>query len=182
MKASSLNTTLAILGLVLWTNTSISWTRPASLLIPRVNNIIPDVQNAAPSGWQRLDFEGKFSFYLPPDMRLTGRGLDSFTREYSNGRTHIRFDYEPDGHLAYESRAMAFGKDFKEIELQVDGKKSFLFVYQAKDRKNRPLHKADLYVGDLRNSEVILSMSVSSRSSQAVETAKTIFHTIKFPS
>lgn len=174
--------TLAILVFIFWTNSSISWTRPAPLLVPRVNNSIFDAQNSVPSGWHKIDADGKFSFYLPPDMRLTGRGLDSFTREYSNGRIHVRFDYEPDAHLAYESRAIAFGKDFKEIELQVDDKKALLFLYQSKDRKNRPLHKADLYVGDLPNSDVILSMSVSSRSPQAVEIAKTIFRTIKFPS
>ena len=177
MKISSLKITIAILLFMFCTNTFTSSTRPVTV----VNNKLPDAQNSVPSGWHKFEADGKFSFYLPPGMQLTGRGLDSFSREFSNGSVHIRFDYEPRGHLAYESRAQAFGKDFKEIELQVDGKKSFLFVYQAKDMKNRPLHKADLYVGDLPNSEVILSMSVSSRSPQAVETAKTIFSTIKFP-
>ena len=40
---------------------------------------------------------------------------------------------------------------------------------------------ADLYVGDLPNHEVIVSMLVSSRSPQVVEIAKTIFSTIDFP-
>jgi hypothetical protein len=93
----------------------------------------------------------------------------------------VRLDYEPFGHLAYENRAIAFGKDFQEIELQVDGKKAFLFVYQSKDWKNRRTHNADLYVGDLPNHEVIVSMLVSSRSPQVVETAKAIFRIIKFP-
>lgn len=177
MKGSSLKTTVAILIFVFWNNTFTLWTRP----VAAVNNNLPDAQISVPSGWRKIDFEGKCSFYLPPDMRLTGTGLDSFTREYSNGRIQVVFDYEPDGHLAYESRAMVFGKDFKEIELQVDGKKSFLFVYQAKDRKNRRTHDADLYVGDLPNGDVIMSMEVTSRSARDLETAKAIFRTIKFP-
>ena len=147
------------------------------------NNGIPDAQTSVPSGWRKIDANGKFSFYLPPDMRDTGvRGIENLHREYSNGRIYLSYDYEPYGHLAYVNRAIAFGKDFQEIELQVDGKKSFLFLYQNKDRKNRRTHNADLYVGDLPNSEVIVSMLVSSRSPQVVETAKTIFRTIKFPS
>ena len=176
MNASSLKITLAILVFISWTNTSISWTRAAT-------DSIPDAQDSMPSGWRKIDAAGKFSFYLPPDMRDTGvSGIENLHREYTNGHIHVSFDYEPFGHLAYENRARAFGKDFKEIELQVDGKKSFLFVYQSKDRKNRPLQNADLYVGDLPNHEVIVSMLVSSRSPQVVETAKTIFRTIKFSS
>jgi len=177
MKVSLLKTTVAILIFVFSTNTLTPWTRP----VAAVNNNLPDAQTSVPSNWSKIDADGKFSFYLPPDMRVTGKGIENFHREYSNGRIHVSFDYEPYQHLAYANRALALGKDFQEIELQVDGKKSFLFVYQSKDMKNRPLHKADLYVGDLPNSDVILSMSVSSGSPQAVETAKAIYRTIKFP-
>lgn len=178
MKASSLNITLAIV-VIFWTNTSILWTRPAT----PVNNSSPDAQNSVPSGWRKIDAEGKVSFYLPPDMRDTGvRGTENLHREYSNGRIHVGFDYEPYGHLAYVNRAIAFGNNFQEFELQVDGKKAFLFVYPSKDRKNRRTHNAEFYVGDLPNHEVIMSMSVSSRSPQVVENAKTIFRTIRFPS
>ena len=176
MKTSSFNIAFATLVFIFWTNLSICWTRPAAPLY----NAVPDAQNSMPSGWRKIDADGKFSFYLPQDMRLTGRGLDSSTREYSNGRIQVSFDYQPNAHVSYSSRATAFGNNFQETELQVDGKKSFLFVYEARDYKNRPVHKADLYVGDLPNSKVIIWMSVSSRSPQAIETAKTIFSTIKF--
>ena len=136
-----------------------------------------------PSGWRKIDADGKFSFYLPPDMRDIGRGsIENFHREYTNGRIHLSFDYHPFFHRAYENRAIAFGKDFQEIELQVDGKKAFVFVYQTKDWKNRRLHMAEFFVGDLPNDEVILAMTADSRSRQAIETAKTIFRTVKLPS
>lgn len=138
-------------------------------------------QNAAPSGWRKINADGKFSYYLPPDMRDTGiRGIENLHREYSNGRLHLSFDYEPYGFLSYERRALKFGKNFQEMGLQIDGRKSFLFLYQDSDRHNRRTYNADLYVGDLPNSQVTLRMWVSSRSSQDIETAKTIFQTIKF--
>ena len=173
------NTTALILIFVLWADVFAVWTRPAT----PVNTSIPRTQNSVPPGWRKIDAEGKFSFYLPPNMRDTGsRGIENFHREYTTGRMYLTFDYEPYGFLAYENRAIAFGKDFKEIELLVDGRKAFLFIYQSKDRKNRRTYDANLYIGDLPNGHVILWMSVSSRSPQAVEIAKTIFSTIKFPS
>lgn len=178
MKVSSLKTTVAILIFVFWTNTFTPWTRP----VAAVNNNLPDAQISVPSGWRKIDADGKFSFYLPPDMRDTGvRSIENLHREYTNGRMQVRFDYDPIQYLAYSNRARTLGGNFQEIELQVDGKKSFLFIYQRSDRKNRRTHDADLYVGDLPNGDVIMSMEVTSRSARDLETAKAIFRTIKFP-
>jgi hypothetical protein len=156
--------------------------RPATPLIPEANTSIPDKQDSAPSGWRKIDADGKFSFYLPPDMRDIGRGsIENFHREYTNGRLHLSFDYDPFFYRSYENRALAFGKDFQEIELQVDGKKAFVFVYQTKDWKKRRIYLAEFWVGDLPNGEVILTMTADGRSLQAMETAKTIFRTVEFP-
>jgi hypothetical protein len=114
-------------------------------------------QAAVPSGWRKIDADGKFSFYLPPDMRDTGRSsLENFHREYTNGRMQVRFDFDPYERLAYSNRARTFGNDFQEMQLQVDGKKSFMFVYQRPDRNNRRRYNVDLNIGDLPNGEVIL--------------------------
>jgi len=162
-----LNTTVAILTFSVWTNILAN----------------PAAQDPVPSRWRKTDAHGKFTFYLPPEMWDTGsQGIENLHGEYTNGRMHLSYDYEPYGYLAYENRARAFGKDFQEIELQVDGKKSFLFIYQGLDRKKRRTYNADLYVGDIPNHAPLLSMHVSSRSARYIETAKTIFRTIKFPS
>lgn len=173
------NTTIGILIFALWTNVFGLWTRPAAA----VNNRASDAQNSVPAGWRKIDADGKFSFYVPPNMRYTGiHGIDEFHREYTTGRIYLTFSYEPMGILAYDNRAIAYGKGFKEIELLVDGRKAFLFIYQSKDWKKRRTYDAELYVGDLLKRDVILSMAVSSRSPRGVEIAKTIFSTIKFPS
>ena len=165
MRTFLLNTTIAILTFTLWTNILVN----------------PDAQDPVPSRWRKIDAYGKFTFYLPPEMWDTrSHGIENLHGEYTSGRMHLSYDYEPYGYLAYENRALAFGKDFQEIELQVDGKKSFLFIYQDFDRKKRRTYNANLYVGDIPNQAPILSMHVSSRSARYIETAKTIFRTIKF--
>jgi len=178
MQFASLTTAVAVLVLICCTNTFTLWTRP----VRPVNNNLPDAQQSVPSGWRKIDADGKFSFYLPPDMRETGvTSLENFHREYTNGRMQVRFDYDPFQILAYSNRARTFAGGFQEIELQVDGKKSYLFLYQDSDRKKRRTHNAALYVGDLPNSDVILYMGVTSYSARDLETARTIFRTIKFP-
>ncbi|HZI88199.1 MAG TPA: hypothetical protein VFD48_15305 [Pyrinomonadaceae bacterium] len=179
MKVSSLKITVAILVFVFWTNTSTPWTRP----VAAVNKNLPDAQTSVPSGWRKIDADGKFSFYLPPDMRDTGRmSIENLHREYTNGRMYLSFDYEPNFFRSYENRFLNLGKDLEEIQLQVDGKKAFIFVYQTKDWKKRRTHIAEFWVGDISNHEVIMSMSVSSRTPRAMETAKTIFRTVKLRS
>jgi hypothetical protein len=178
MKISSLTTTIAIL-LFLFCFSTVT---PAPRLISVVNNSSLDPQTSAPSGWRKIDANGKFSFYLPPSMRETAvRGIESYHREYTNGRMQVRIDYDPSEHLSYSQRAQRFGKNFQETELQIDGKKSFMFLYQHPDRNNRKTHNADLYIGDFPTSDVLVIMQVTSRSEQDIETAKTIFQTIKFP-
>jgi len=180
-------TTIAILAFTLWNNILVSGCftsanrvdKPATPLSK--NNPYP--QYPVPSDWRKIDADGKFSFYLSPDMRDTGIiGTESLHREYTNGRMHLSFDYQPNSFVAYPQRPQSFGKDFQEIELQVDGRKSFLFLYQSSDRRKQRMHNADLYVGDLPNNEVTLHMWMSSKSALDVETAKTIFRTIKFSS
>ena len=106
MKVPSLKTPVAILILVFWTNTFTPWT----MWVAAVNDNLPDAQTSVPSGWRKIDADGKFGFYLPPDMRDTGvRSLENLHREYTNGRMQVRFDYDPYQHLAYSNRARTLG-------------------------------------------------------------------------
>lgn len=145
-----------------------------------VRDIDPGFQQAVPAGWRKIDAHGKFTFYLPPNMRdLRLGGMENYHGEYTNSRMYLTYDHEPYGFLDYEKRELKFGKGFQETQLQIDGKKSFLFLHQSSDKRNRRVYNADLYVGDLPNGEVMVQMSVSSRSPRDIETAKTIFQTIK---
>ena len=133
---------IAILAFTFLTNTLVSGYLTSLNRVDKpatpVSNNNPDAQDSTPSGWRKIDVDGKFSFYLPPDMRDTGvRGIENLHHEYSNGRMHLSFDYKPFGYLSYERRELKFGKGFQETELQIDTRKSFLFLYQDVDRKKR---------------------------------------------
>ncbi len=174
-------TVAAILAFTVWSNTFVSGcfseVSDVSRSATPVNN---DLELQVPPGWRKIDAEGKFSFYLPPDMHMSGTGIENLHREYTNGRINVNFDYEPFGFLGYEKRELAFGKGFQETELQVDGRKAYLFLYQSLDFRKRRIYQADLFVGDLPNHEVLLHMWIICWSQRRIETAKTIFGTIKF--
>jgi len=71
-------TTAALLVFTFWTNIPVS-----ELLTPRkqldtpaapVSNNNPYAQQPIPAGWRKIDAHGKFTFYLPPNMRDTRIG------------------------------------------------------------------------------------------------------------
>jgi hypothetical protein len=47
----------------------------------------------------------------------------------------LSYDYHPYGSLGYEKRELKFDQGFQETQLQIDGKKSFLFLHQYLDKK-----------------------------------------------
>ena len=137
--------------------------------------------NEIPEGWKKIDADGKFSFYLPPDMRDTGaRGMENYHREYTNGKMQVSFDYDPYEILAYPVRPGSLGKNQREISLEIDGRKSFMFLYQTTDMRKRPYYIADLSVGDLPKGEVKLRMRVFTWRASKLNIAETIFHSIQF--
>lgn len=135
--------------------------------------------NEIPAGWKKIDADGKFSFYLPPDMRISGVGIDSYRREYTNGKVNVSFDYDPMDVLAYPV-GPSVGKNLQETALEIDGRKAFLFTYENPDMHKRPYYTADLSIGDLPNGHVKLRMWVSCWRQSRLKIAETIFRSIKF--
>ena len=137
--------------------------------------------NEIPEGWKRIDADGKFSFYLPPHMRDTGSsGIENYHKEYTNGKLHVSFDYDPYEVLAYPVRPGSLGKNFQEISLEIDGRKAFMFLYQTTDMRKRPYYIADLSIGDLPNHDVKLRMRISCWNPARLKIAETIFRSIRF--
>ena len=182
MYVLSRNISIGIITFIVWSGCSTPATRvvePAPAVSSSVNNQRSGI--VIPDKWKKIDADGKFSFYLPPDMRETGRGIENYHREYTNGRMQVSFDYEPFGILAYQNRERAYGKDFQERSLEVDGRKWFIFFYQSSTFWKRKTYNADLHVGDLPNSDVILWMRITSFKPAGIKTAETIFSTVQFP-
>ena len=138
--------------------------------------------NEIPAGWKKIDADGKFSFYLPSDMRESGRGIENYHRDYTNGKLNVSFDYDPFEILAYPVRPGSLGKNLQEVSLEIDGRKAIMFLYQNTDLRKRPYYTADLSIGDLPNGDVKLRMRVSCWNPTRLKLAQTIFHSIQFNS
>ena len=137
--------------------------------------------NQIPDGWKQIDADGKFSFYLPPDLRDTGvSGIENYHKEYTNGKLRVSFDYDPFEVLAYPVRPGSLGKNLQEVSLEIDGRKAFMFLYQTTDMRKRPYYFADLSVGDLPNRDVKLRMWISTWNPSNLKIAETIFRSIRF--
>jgi hypothetical protein len=137
--------------------------------------------NEIPAGWKRIDADGKFSFYLPPDMRDTGSsGFENYHKEFTNGKLHVSFDYDPIEVLAYPVRPGALGKNLQQTQLEIDGQKAFMFLYEGTDLRKRPYYTADLSIGDIPNRQVKLRMWISCWNRARLKTAETILRSIRF--
>jgi hypothetical protein len=135
-----------------------------------------------PEGWQRVEVEGKLAFDLPPLMKQSPvHGIENIYQEYKQDAFSLHLVYEPDSVLAYDKREEQYGKDYREIETLIDGRKALLFIYHREAEGNRPLtYQADLYVGDLPKAQIKLWMWAISTDPDDIETARRIFNSVKF--
>jgi len=139
-------------------------------------------QADVPDGWRKVDAEGRLTFYLPPEMKQANvHGIENLYQVYSDGRLKLSLVYEPDSVLAYEERESQFGKDYREIMTEVDGRPAFLFIYRRAAEGERPqTYNADIYVGDLPGARVKLWMWASSTNPDDIESARRIFSSVEF--
>ncbi len=133
----------------------------------------------APDGWRKVDAQGLFTFYLPPDARDTGAsGTDEFYKEYRVGAMRFMFVHNPVSVLSYDMRGREFGRGFRESVIQIGGARGYLYDYVRAER-GRKTYYARLYVGDFPSGKVRLWMEAESRRARDIEVAKRIFRTVE---
>src|SRR5437867_4133423 len=115
MNFTSRQTTIAIVALILCNQVLASGCFPPANRSEKpptsLSNGNPGTEDPVPAGWKKIDADGKFSFYLPREMRDTGiSGTESFHREYTSGTMRLSFDYHPTTVLAYAQRERSLGK------------------------------------------------------------------------
>src|SRR5436305_3235239 len=63
-----------------------------------------------PKGWKKVNAEGFFTFYLPPNVWDTGfSGVDEFYKEYRIGKMRFMFVHMPMSILSYDKRELKLG-------------------------------------------------------------------------
>jgi hypothetical protein len=138
---------------------------------------------AAPEGWKRIDAQGRFSFYIPPEMkRIDVHGIDSYVEKYSSDTMTLDFDYgQYSNPLDNEGE-----EDYRSEVVEIDGRKARLVTLTLTGENLGYKYYAGLYFPDVdplerRTPKPGLTVGVSSKSKADQERAKKIFSTIRFP-
>lgn len=130
-----------------------------------------------PSGWQRIDADGRFSFYLPPDMQpLETRGIDSLVQAFRGGGLHLLYDYgrfsDP---LDYGEKA-----EYKEETVKIGDKSARVVTYYDLDSAHEFKYVAAIHFPDVGAKQAKLTVFVNCKDPADQATAKRIFYSIRF--
>ncbi|MGH9906493.1 MAG: hypothetical protein ACRD8U_13035 [Pyrinomonadaceae bacterium] len=137
-------------------------------------------QTAVPEAWRKIDAEGLFTFDLPPGMKQTDMaGVESFLREYLDGKKRFLFVHEPYSYLAYDERRSEEMKDYHETETKISSRRANIRTYYSVENGHKT-YVAELHVGDWDKGQVEVFMSLEGNCSTDLETAKQIFNTVEF--
>jgi hypothetical protein len=137
------------------------------------------VQEGAPPGWQRIDAEGYFAFYLPSSMQLrsTIRCEEcAWGSTYANERISLHATYTS-WNEGYTAEYLAKQPEYQRQNTEIGGKKAKIQSWRSSDLPDGFIYFAEVrfYGGD---GKLVARLSASCKSSSDVETAKQIFRTV----
>ena len=125
---------------------------------------------------QAINADGLFTFRLPVGFKQSETGVDSFMRGYQRARARFIFVCGDSGSPDYDEKNM---RSLKEEAITIDGKhatvRTFLYKFERAS-----LFVTELNVGDWRNGNVGLYMSMDSPNRADIQTAEQIFRSVKF--
>ena len=138
---------------------------------------MPQSEMDAPESWKRIDAKGRFSFYLPPEMKkLDTHGIDSYVEEYSSDTMRLGFDYgQYSNHLDNEGE-----EDYQAEMVAIDGRKAKLATFTIKDGNTGYNYYTGVYFADVgalerRFLKPKLTVGASCKSKVDQEIAKKMF-------
>ncbi len=82
-----------------------------------------------PLGWQKLDADGLFTFYLPSGMKIeNGGGIETYYRTYTSENIKINVSY---GNAWVNSITKQTKKpaDYQVSSIEIDGRRGMMSVY-----------------------------------------------------
>jgi hypothetical protein len=144
-------------------------------------------QVAIPTGWQKIDAKGHFTFHLPPDMKqssLEGCEGCAWDGVYSDARIKLRAEYTPrdDEEHAQEYVQEYLDKqpEYAQELTEIDGRKAKIRSLRLKDSATGMsfFAEARYYEPD---GKLLARMRATCKDRQDVEIAKQIFRTADFP-
>ena len=138
-------------------------------------------QTSIPKGWQKINADGLFTFYLPQGFRKSDMmGVEHYLGEYFKGETRFLFVHGDTGSNAYDVRRTEEMNDYEEVETKIGGKKANIRTFYLNENGKRR-YIAELNIGDWANADVELYMEMSGSSHAVLKMAKQIFRSVEFP-
>jgi hypothetical protein len=131
-----------------------------------------------PADWVPVDANGKFTFFIPPDMEEQEiQGIDSFVGEYRSNRMRLRFDYG----LYSDPLNYSGESDYQELVTTIGGERAKVVAFVGGPSAPGFEYVAAVHFPDLGDGRARLTLWVESASPEEQEEAKKVFHTISFP-
>ena len=127
--------------------------------------------------WQKVEIKGRFSFYIPPEMKRTSAsGIDSLVGEYRNSNISLSFDY------GWYSDSLDYGgrTDYEERFIEVDGRKAKLVTFSQSNSKNDFTNFAGIHFANPVDGQDKLTMWARYQNQNDLNQIKKVFQSIKF--
>jgi hypothetical protein len=139
----------------------------------------PIAQEPIPNGWQRIDAQGYFSFYLPPGMQLrsTKRCEEcDWGSTYSDDRIRLHATYTS-WNEEYAEQYLTRQTDYQKQLTEIGGKKAKVQSWRSESSSD-----GYTYIAEVRfyavNGKLVARVSASCKAQSDVDTAKQIFRTV----
>ena len=138
----------------------------------------PIAQEPIPGGWHRIDGDGYFSFYLPPNMQLhsTERCEEcAWGSTYADDRIRLYAEYTS-WNEEYAEQYLTKQIDYQKQITEIGGKKAKVQSWRTQDSPEGFAYTAEVrfYGG---NGKLVARLSASCKAQSDVNTAKQIFRT-----
>ena len=150
----------------------------------------PPIMEDVSEGWRKVDVEGKFSFYLPPNMEeVLPPNHPEADRVFRRRKTaedeflYLYYAYGRQGSCDRDANLSSAGVSQKS-EVVISGKRAMLNIWQPElgrlDFSLSQLPKMKLCFPDVGRGKAKLYLYTTARDLKSLEVAKQIFNSIEF--
>jgi hypothetical protein len=129
-------------------------------------------------GWKRVDIDGKFSFWLPPTMRLIEHHRVFNVRAGTLGDAFVHIDYAYfQDHSCPSDRDFKQRPDFQTSQLVIAGREGSLFSWHD---ASHPEYLMTLCFADIGDGRTRLHLRAASNEAQSMQVARQVFDSLEF--
>jgi hypothetical protein len=181
-------------GLFVWKDNIPTWARNETmktkialflllvLILPGCKSISQNTTNTEASklrqGWDRINANDQFIFYLPQNMpKQDTHGIDSHVEEYRNKNMRVSFDY---GIYSDPLDGYSMEPEYKEIKEVISGREVKIVYFKPTSFASEYKYFAGVHFPYVEESGIKLTMIAEFNDEKDWEIAQTIFRWIYF--